>query len=312
MDLTNDQLLGLSLDAAATGEAELPPTLVERVLSGARRARPGWTAAWEVGDPRGREAAQAFVTTAGELGELVDGLAVDDWDRRTRLEAVTVRDLVRHLVGVERYMLGQVGGGPAWEAPRREDHWPVTRRAAADVAGLADRELPRLWWREVLELLAACGRAGPDHPVTYHHLAGTVRSLLVTRTFELWTHGDDIRQAIGEPLHLLDEARLGLMVGELMGALPWGMALAGTTRPDRKARFDLTGPGGGTFDVPLTPEEDRGAGRRPPDVTIRTGTVELCRLAANRLSVGELPMEVSGDGDLVRPVLVGAGAFAAD
>ena len=74
---------------------------------------------------------------------------------------------------------------------------------------------------EVLELLTACAELGPDEPVRFHHLPGT-RGLMVLRTFELWTHGDDIRQAVGRPLDLLDEGRLSMMVSELMSALPSG------------------------------------------------------------------------------------------
>ena len=68
-------------------------------------------------------------------------------------------------------------------------------------------------------------------------------------------HGDDIRQAVGQPFSLLDEARLSLMVSELMGALPIGVMLKGDALPGKTARFNVTGSGGGTFDVPLAFDE---------------------------------------------------------
>jgi hypothetical protein len=98
------------------------------------------------------------------------------------------------------------------------------------------------------------------------------------------------------------------MSGALMQLLAQGMALSGTTRPGRTARFELTGAGSGTFDVALAPEEVAGT----PDVVIRTEAVELCRLAANRVAPVELEVEVTGDRSLVGPILVGAGAFALD
>jgi hypothetical protein len=131
---------------------------------------------------------------------------------------------------------------------------------------------------------------------------------LVSRTFELWTHGDDVRQAIGRELDLLDEARLSLMVGELMQAVPIGMALTGQTAPGRSVRFELDGPGGGVFHEPLTLGDQLG----PPDVIVSTNTIDLCRLAANRLQVDKLDVVVEGDGTLLAPVLVALAAFAAD
>ena len=103
-----------------------------------------------------------------------------------------------------------------------------------------------------MELIRACAEVGPDHEVTYHHLAGSVRGMLVIRTFELWTHDDDIRRAVGLPLNELDDTRLALMSTALTESLAVGMALTGTTRPGRTVRIDVTGSGGGrSFDVAL-------------------------------------------------------------
>jgi hypothetical protein len=156
--------------------------------------------------------------------------------------------------------------------------------------------------------IAACTGAGPDQPVVFHHLPGTVQGLLVIRTFELWTHDEDIRRATGRPANPLDDERLTLMSGALMELLAQGMALTGTTRPGRTARIELTGAGSGTFDVALAPGEVAGA----PDIVIRTEAVELCRLVANRVAPSGLAVEVTGDRSLLEPILVGAGAFALD
>jgi hypothetical protein len=156
--------------------------------------------------------------------------------------------------------------------------------------------------------VAACAQLGPDSPVEYHHLAGTINGLLVVRTFELWTHDDDIRRATGLPPNSLDDARLSLMVGELMRVLPFGLALSGCAQPGRTARIILTGPGGGSFDVALSP----GDHPTSPDVEISAAAIDLCRLAANRLPRDELDVRIEGEGSLAECVLVGATAFAAD
>ena len=83
---------------------------------------------------------------------------------------------------------------------------------------------------------------------------------------------------------------------------------SGTTQPGRTARIDLSGPGGASYLVALAPGEVAGL----PDITITTSTLDLCRLASNRLSSSLLDLEVDGDRALLEPILVGATAFAAD
>jgi uncharacterized protein (TIGR03083 family) len=310
MDLTTDELMEIGFDALEREPAPLPPGLASRVLGAAGTTgrppmHPGWTA--NTGELSSHA---AFITTAAGLGELLGGLGDADWTKPTAVEGgVAVRDLVQHLVGVARYFQGQLGRRKAIDAPTPAHHYPVLRAAAGDLDGADGPGLARAWWLEVMQLTGACAELGPDHPVAYHDLAGTVQGMLVMRTFELWTHDDDIRRAVGLPLNLLDDARLSMMSTALLGVLPYGMARAGTTQPGRTVRFDLTGPGGGTsLTASLSPESAAGE----PDLVVRTSTLDLCRVASNRLAFDDLDVTIEGDRSLLRPVLVGATAFAMD
>ena len=302
MDLTTSELVDAGLDALVGERADLPDGIGDRIRAAAvarRRAVP-------VDDAVG-----AFTETAAQLLQLLDGLTPEEWERPTTVGGgVTVRELVLHLVGVERYVLGQLGRRPAFAAPGRDDHFPATSSAAADLAGADGTQVARTWWLEAMALVAACAELGPDHQVAYHHLGGSVRGMLVVRTFELWTHDDDIRRAIGAPRNDLDGDRLSLMSSALLDVLPFGLLLAGTTRPGKTMRIVLTGRGGGrTVDAPMMPGEPVGA---VPDITIAASTLDLCRVAANRLSADEIDVVVDGDESLLEPVLVGAAAFAMD
>jgi uncharacterized protein (TIGR03083 family) len=309
MDLNTDQLLRVAFDTATADQADLPDGLGERVLASAvARAKPLQHPAWADPDRAPGGPLRAFIKTTAELADLLATLEAQDWACVTRADHATVRDLVEHLVGVERYVLGQLGRRPRLRAPRREDHWPVAKLAAAELANEPSEFVARTWWLEVLDVVAACGELGPDYQVAYHHLSGSLRGLLVVRTFELWTHGDDIRQATNQPLNLLDESRLSLMVNELMRVLPLGLALSGCPQPGRTARLKLTGLGGGSFDVALAPGEPLGE----PDITLTAYVIDLCRLASNRLAREEFDVGITGDRGLLEPILDGATAFAAD
>jgi uncharacterized protein (TIGR03083 family) len=315
MDVNTEQLLNLAFEMAAAEEAAVPAGLWDRVQSavgGPGPGRPRQHAGWNESHDTQLSSLRAYISTAAELAELLESLAPADWTARTPVEGVDVRALVEHLVAVERYVLGQLGRRPRLEAPRREDHWTLATALATDMRHEAEAFVAKTWWSEVLGVVAASGELGPDHAVSYHHLAGSLRGLLVVRTFELWTHGDDVRQATGRPLNSLDEARLSLMVNQLMRVLPLGMALTNSSQPGRTAKLHLTGPGGGSFDVPLAAGEDAGTGSDEPDLTLTTAVIDLCRLAAGRLAPEALDVVVEGDGALLAHILVGATAFAAD
>jgi uncharacterized protein (TIGR03083 family) len=312
VDLTSRDLVEIGFDAleAATDEFRTSPgPLGSRVLAAARQSdRPVQHPAWAATAHKGLTPLAAFTRTAAELGELLAELTAEEWERELPIPGGTARDLIRHLTGIERYVLGQLGRGDAVEAPRREDHYPVSRRLTSDLEEASPDLLARAWWLAVLSVISASGELGPGEPVAFHHLPGTLRGLLVVRTFELWTHSDDIRRGMGRRLSGLDGARLALMSAQLMEVLGLGMALSGTPRSGRTARIVLTGPGDGQFDVALGPEEQAG----DPDIILTTRAVDLCRLAANRLPFADLEADVAGDRTLLEPLLVGATAFAAD
>ena len=101
----------------------------------------------------------------------------------------------------------------------------------------------------------------------------------VVRSFELWTHDNDIRRAAGLPPSVPDASALHLMTGLAARLLPHAAARRGLRGPV-DVHLVLTGPGGGTWDVDI--------GERLPDpasILIVTNAVGFCRLVAT----GSLP-----------------------
>lgn len=309
MDLNQIALAEIAFDTGSDGVVP-PPALRTRVLgavdtTGRRSMHENWV---DDSLPVTTNAFTAFMRTAAELAELLGDLAPEEWELVTTTPAGSVRDLAIHLVGVERYALGQLGRRPPLHAPTREDHFPVSRSAAHDTAGLTNDEVARAWWLEAMEVVRACGELGPSERLVFHHLPVSVRGFLIVRTFELWTHGEDIRRASQRARNLLDADRLALMSGGLVDVLAFGMAISGTEQPGRTARITLTGAGGKTFDVALAVGEPVGT----PDTTVTMSTLDLCRIAARQLPISAAGIDVRGDRSIVEPMLVGAQAFAAD
>lgn len=164
-------------------------------------------------------------------------------------------------------------------------------------------ETASLVWAAV-ELLPAGPDPGPE--VALYGLRLSVRALLVVRAFELWTHENDIRRAVGWPASVPDASTLSLMTDLAARLLPYAASQAGLREPV-DVHLVLTGPGGGTWDI--TAGQGSGA---PAAVMIVTGAVEFCRLAANRITPAELDAWVTGDPGRAAEVLAAACMLALD
>ena len=275
----------------------LPPGLRERVLAASLRAR---DAGRPVPDAPEISAAEAFSRAASAFFTALCFLSDDDW-RTPVLRDLDVQGLVGHLLGVEYDVHRALAGDPA---VADADHVGSTQAAAVRQAAGAPAGT-RAEWRHAadrtLDLVrSADGRA----VVALHGLRLPVRTLLIVRAFELWTHENDIRRAVGWAASVPDPSTLRLMTDLAAGLLPQAGAGLGEATD---VRLVLTGPGGGTWDVTV--------GSGPPaaaSVAIVTDAVGFCRLAANRVTPAELDVSVTGDPARAAAVLFAVTTLALD
>jgi uncharacterized protein (TIGR03083 family) len=300
--------------ALAQSEAHpTPPALRGRVLDAAEGARrPGRSI--DVGPPI--TPVEAFRRTTAALDEVLCQLDADQWARPV-LRDLDIQGLIGHLIGVERQFQAALGMGPDPDAgidtttgQDDDDHVASTQADALAQAGRPTADTHRDWFAAVGRTLEYVGSLDPEAlaaPMSLHRYTLPVAQMLVVRSFETWTHDEDIRRATGRPLSAPEASRLTLMTELAVSALPRGLTNAGLSRPGRTARIVLTGPGGGTWQA--------GLDRQFPgstDVRIIADATSFCRLVANRLEPDEVGAEVSGDATLGREVLVGAAALALD
>lgn len=249
-----------------------PPRLREAVLSKARRTR-------QEASAQVTALAVPYATQVALMDELLDGLSHDQW-AAPAVKHGTVRGVVDHLAGNDAkiaHFMG-VSATPNW----RRQAGALLERVTANAEPLLAVEI---------------GLAG-TRPAR-----GTLRQALVQRTFETWTHADDIRAALqrpravppGEHVHLIAEFGLAL--------LPRAMA---SPRRDAVVTVALTGPGGGSWSVPLSPTPSH------PGVLISADAVDFCRLMAGRLASGAFPYAAEGDPALARDVVLAASTLGCD
>ncbi|MEO8697666.1 MAG: maleylpyruvate isomerase family mycothiol-dependent enzyme [Acidimicrobiales bacterium] len=256
------------------------------------------------------DAAESYARAVEQFDAVVRGLTEREWLAPVVTYGST-HDLVAHLLAIEIYTGKQVGLFDRETIGADHDH-----------VGLAD-ELRDQWrtadhldvlaaWRDhtrqIVETLRRDARFH-DAAASWHGATIDVHALLVIRTFELWTHADDVRAAIGRPRGEPDNAQLKLMTNLAAEILPLGLELTGRPHAGRTLRLVLTGRGGGTWRCPLAASSVVAA---HDDVVIVADAVEFCRLAANRCTPDALDAYVEGDEAIAADILRGMVALAAD
>src|SRR5215470_14034814 len=280
-------------------DAVLPPGLRERVMAASHRARPAGLAVPEISPD---SPADAFGRAAASFFRTLNLLGDDDWHRHV-LRDLDVQGLVGHLIGVEHDVQRGMSADPEVATA---NHVESTQPAALAQAGRAPAATAAEWREAVDATLAVAAESDLDASVVIYGLPLRLRDLLVARTFELWTHENDIRAVADLEPSAPEPSTLRPMTELATALLPFGAAVTDLHEPV-SVHLVLTGPGGGTWDVAVgEPSPD------PAELGIVADVIDFCRLFANRISPADLDVFVTGDSNQATSVLTAAAALALD
>ncbi|MEU7748763.1 hypothetical protein [Nonomuraea sp. NPDC049158] len=263
----------------APGEAVSPPPgLREAMLAKARMRRsPAETAVAAVAVPYAQQVAL--------MDELLGELSVAQWEAPLAKHG-TVRGMVEHLAANDARVAGFMGVPAVGDLPAhrrwREQAGSLLERVSGSTGVLLGVEV---------ELAGTSPARGP------------LRHAMVQRTFETWTHADDIRTATArssappaaEHVRMIAEFGLAMLPRAVKGP-----------RRDVAATVVLTGPGGGTWTVPLSSTPDRVA------VLVSADAVHFCKLLAGRWPPDSFPYAAEGDPALARELIRAASTLGCD
>jgi uncharacterized protein (TIGR03083 family) len=282
-----------------TGSVPPPAGLRERVLARSLGLRPAGRATPE---PEPISELEAFRRTADSLTALLDSLTDQQW-RRPALRGLDVQGLIGHLIGVEEHVQRALAGD---RSVAQADHVASSQTRADRQSGQPVQATRGTWVSAVSGTLALIAVADQDATLALYGARLPVSDVSIARTFELWTHENDIRQALELPESRPDASTLTLMTTLAAGLLPRAAAARGLTG-GLTLRLVLTGPGGGTWQLALG-----GQGPTSTAVGIVTDAVAFCRLVANRAAPTELDIHVTGDPKPVAAILHAATTLALD
>jgi uncharacterized protein (TIGR03083 family) len=298
------------LGAAAATDAP-PPSLRRRILTTAQHRRPG------VG-PVSATAPELHAIELERALTVLRDLDDADWSRRLdppELDGWTVHDLAAHLAGNESLLAANLGHpvpGIPETAAANEERTAATQarhRTMTPAETIAELEAAVAAVADAVGSLDASELATD---IDWWGLPTSIRTTLIIRAFETWTHTDDIRRALGLA-HLAPPApSLSTMGRSAAGWMPLMLVASGVDLPDRPVRLHLTGPGGGSFDIDLAIESEvLPAGSLEPIVELTMDLVEFCRATGNRVPADGLTHTAHGDLALARQLVDAIPALAA-
>lgn len=256
------------------------------------------------------DAAESYARAVRQFDGVLRGLSEREWRAPVAIYG-TVHDLVAHLLAIEIYTGKQIGLFADDDIDQPLDHVRLGDPWLDRMRG-ADHRFVMTAWRDRAQQLIDALESDEDllrGAASWHGAPIDVAALLVIRTFELWTHGDDVLVATERARREPDNAQLKLMTNLAAEILPLGLEIIGRPHAGRTVRLVLTGRGGGTWRCPLAAGS---AVTATDDVLVVADAVAFCRLAANRCRPADLDAYVEGDDTLAADLLAGMAALAAD
>lgn len=285
--------------STTTGPAGPPEGLRERVLERSLGLRPPGRAS-PAPDPI--SAPEAFRRAASSLEALLESLTEAQWHRPV-LRGLDTQGLIGHLIGVEEHLQRALSGDAS---VADADHVAVTQPSAVGQRGLPVAATRQGWVSAVARTMDLIAVADPHAVLALFGVRLPVSAICIARTFELWTHENDIRRGLDLPVSQPDASTLTLMTRLATDLLPRVATERALSTPVA-LRLVLTGPGGGTWQLALgTP------GPPTTAVGVVTDAVAFCRLVANRTTPADLDTYVTGDPATVTAILHAATTLALD
>jgi uncharacterized protein (TIGR03083 family) len=258
---------------------------------------------------------EAYDDALHSFHDLAATVRDDQWTLPTDCPGWSVREQVAHVLALEL----QLGGQPL--PPRLESYPAHVRNASGEhmengIAALRDvapADLVARLGAAVDEHLAQLRATDLDPETVVDGTLGSpvpLARFLPIRVLDVWTHGQDVRRALGVEPVTTGPATV-VAREQTMALLPYFATDRAEVPAGSSYAIDAPGPLGGQVTVAVAedgPEPAPGV-REDATVTLRMTDATLMLLTCGRLAPDDAEVEVVGDEELGRRVL-GALAFA--
>jgi uncharacterized protein (TIGR03083 family) len=265
------------------------------------------------GDMAGHVA--AYEQTTRSVIAVAETLDPADWDRPTECPGWSVRDQVSHIVGVERWLLGEADPEHAVpDLPHVRNDFGRALEVAVDVRRSVPGPKILDELRDALDRrLVALPGIDPDQPTMLPTgRPGTYVELMKFRAFDIWTHEQDIRRAVGRPGNLAAPAAERARDISTSG-FPFVVGKRAAAAPGQSVTLEITGQLPGVVHVVVDSGGRAGFAdpppSEPPTVALRLDWETYARLATGRITADAADaaahVTITGDAVLAGRILAG-------
>ena len=262
---------------------------------------------------------EAYAHTMQALIDLGQSMREADFDRETGCPGWSVKDIYSHVAGVEAFLSGAPAPEvtvPAYEHLTRPAQ-QVTEPMVEARRGTPGPDIVEELGHIVQERLAILYGANLDMDSDFRGVYGVapLRDSLATRVLDIWTHEQDVREALNRPGNL-DSPAAAVAVERFAMGVPMVVAKRAGVAPGSTVIFDVTGPvvgrvgvrveevDGKARGIPLfTGEASTGPETEGQTTTITLSTQAFARRAAGRGGVDDVHWTAQGDEAVARRVL---------
>ena len=259
------------------------------------------------------ELVAAWTSAVEPFAELAESLTAEQWSAPSILPGWTNADIVAHVVGIERDLLGhpEPYQDLPWEQlPHADDMFSrYTELAVAARRGVPQDEV----CAEMRSAIAARRRFLEDEP---HDLGQTVSGpggwelprgvVMRMRCFDIWVHDQDIRAGIDEPGDL-DTDAAWVAAAQMLKGLGRVWARDVGVEPEQSAEVHVTGPGV-TFDAGLVLHDGRGvvvaaADVAAPSTSLTMSWPHFAAACSGRVTAADYSAAIAGEVELAEQLL---------
>jgi len=154
-------------------------------------------------------------------------------------------------------------------------------------------------FRAVDEKVTELGVAGIEASIQWWGVEIRIMTMLVVRSFETWTHADDIRRAVGMPQLPPPATSIARMSQVAANWAPLMLLTRGHDLTGSAIELHLTGIGGGVHFVNLGFGELDPATHAPAAV-VTIDVLDYCRMIADRLAPSDVSYDATGNLDVAQ------------
>ncbi|HUH53553.1 MAG TPA: maleylpyruvate isomerase family mycothiol-dependent enzyme [Microbacteriaceae bacterium] len=239
------------------------------------------------------------------LGEVLSlNISENDANKQTDLPGWSVRDILAHLVHLEKVLA--TGVDPAGESPKGKLDSNYTQRGVDAFRSLTVKQLRDLLaeFVEMRKEQLSTSSLEVDMPGLYtpDGVSWDLETLLRNRTVDAWVHEQDLRRALDLPLRIEGLAATTTLT-TFVAALPFVIGKRVGLDAGHPVRFKIQG----AFNFDQTIEvSDAGRATATDNAPLTTLTMSdeaFFLLAAGRTDWKSIAVEISGDAEVAKLLL---------